>query len=558
MLRIAPLVTLAVLLLPLLAGLAGTLLPAFGHLPAIGADSFGLDGWRDLFAAPGFARSLMLTLRTGLLATLLALLLAVAFCAATADRAASAWERFGLTPLLASPPSAVALGFAFLVMPSGWLARLISPWATGWTRPPVGLSTPRDPFGLGLTIGLVLKELPFLVLMFAAASAQVPAARLMASARALGQPVPLAWLKSVFPLLYPQIRLPVFAVLAFALSSVDVALILAPSQPPPLAVLATRWFAADDLQRYLPAAAAATLQFGLVVVAILLWRVAEWPIAWVGRRWIERGGAEALAARLVRLVGTAAALLVLMGILALAGMAVWSIAGAWRFPGFLPQEWRIENWVQQGAAVWATAGTSALIGLVAVAAALTLTIACLENEARGGGRPATRSLWLLYLPLLVPQIGFLFGVQVALVRLRLDGTLAAVIWIHLMFVMPYVFLALADPFRAVDRRLIAQAAALGSGPWRILLFVRLPILLRPILTAAAVGFAVSLGLYLPTLFAGAGRIATLTTDAVTLSGGADRRLSGVLAVLQAGLPLAGYGLAIVLPAILFVERRLLR
>ena len=53
-------------------------------------------------------------------------------------------------------------------------------------------------------------------------------------------------------------------------------------------------------------------------------------------------------------------------------------------------------------------------------------------------------------------------------------------------------------------------------------------LLRPILVAAAVGFAVSVGLYLPTLFAGAGRFDTLTTDAVSLAASGNRRIIGAL------------------------------
>ena len=38
MLRLVPVVTLALLVGPILAGLAGTLLPAFGYMPAIGRD----------------------------------------------------------------------------------------------------------------------------------------------------------------------------------------------------------------------------------------------------------------------------------------------------------------------------------------------------------------------------------------------------------------------------------------------------------------------------------------------------------------------------------------
>ncbi|WP_027136373.1 ABC transporter permease [Geminicoccus roseus] len=555
MLRLAPAITLSLLLIPLLAGLIGTILPAFGYLEAIGGTALGLDGWRVLFAAPGIERAVWLTLASGLLATLLSLLLAAGFCAAMAERPAFPRLRSALALLLASPPSTMALGFAFLVMPSGWLVRLVSPWLTGWDRPPVGLATVQDPLGLSFVAGLLLKEVPYLVLMTMAASAQVPVARTMAAACALGQPPALAWVKTVFPQIYPQIRLPVFAVMAFSLSAVDVAMILAPGQPPPLAVIATRWFADADLQRYFPAAAAAVLQLVIVLGAILVWRLAEIPLGWLGRRWIERGGTSPVAAFVVRRAADLAALLVGLGLLALAAMGVWSIAGIWRFPDLLPAEWRFGLWLREGGPVLATAGTTAIIGIASAALALVLALACLENEARGGGRPATRSLWLLYLPLLVPQIGFLFGVQVALIRLDLDGTLVAVVWVHAIFVVPYVFLSLADPFRALDRRQIAAAAALGAGPCRIFLAVKLPILLRPILIAAAVGFAVSVGQYLPTLFAGAGRIVTLTTEAVTLAGGADRRLVGMLAVLQASLPLAGYGLALAAPALLYRNRR---
>ena len=61
--------------------------------------------------------------------------------------------------------------------------------------------------------------------------------------------------------------------------------------------------------------------------------------------------------------------------------------------------------------------------------------------------------------------------------------------------------------------------------------------------------------YLPTLFAGAGRVATLTTEAVTLSSGADRRVIGTWAVLQALLPLLAYALASGVPRLLQRQRQ---
>jgi putative thiamine transport system permease protein len=59
-----------------------------------------------------------------------------------------------------------------------------------------------------------------------------------------------------------------------------------------------------------------------------------------------------------------------------------------------------------------------------------------------------------------------------------------------------------------------------------------------------VGCAVSIAQYLPTLFVGAGRFATVTTEAVTLASGAQRSLTAAYAALQALLPAALFALAV--------------
>ena len=154
---------------------------------------------------------------------------------------------------------------------------------------------------------------------------------------------------------------------------------------------------------------------------------------------------------------------------------------------------------------------------------------------------------LLYAPLLVPQIAFLFGIQVLLVAGRLDGRWIALTWSHLLFVLPYVFLALSDPWRKLDDRYARTAACLGASPARVFWRIKVPMLLRPILFAGAVGFSVSVAQYLPTLFAGAGRLSSLTTEAVGLAAGADRRILGVYAFAQMALPLLGFAVALTVP-----------
>lgn len=555
LLRLAPIATLALLIGPIIVGLIWTMLPAFGFLPAIGGAGLSLKGWRVLAGAPEFATALRLTITVGLLTTVLAVALATGFCALRAANSKLTRLDRWLAPLLASPHSAMALGFAFLIAPSGWLVRLVSPWATGLDQPPAGLVTLRDPLGISFIAGLLIKEVPYLVLMILAASAQLPVSRTLAAARALGQSGGVAWLKAVFPQIYPQIRLPIFAVLAFSLSAVDVALILAPGSPPPLAVLVTRWFSSYDLTLYFPAAAGATLQLAIALAAVALWYAAEKPFGALGRFWIERGARSRPVAGFLRGLSALTVGFGALGLLSIVIMGVWSVADTWWYPAALPQTFGLRNWAAQADRVAQTAGTTALIGFLAVLISLFLSLACLENEQRSGIRPGPTALWLLYLPLLVPQIAFLFGAQVVLVRLGLDGTLYAVTWAHLIFVLPYVFLSLVDPYRTLDPRYSTSAAALGASPLRIFLAIKLPILARPILVALAVGFAASVGQYLPTLFAGAGRIATLTTEAVTLSSGADRRIIGVFAILQSGLPVLVYGMALAVPLLLFRNRR---
>ena len=233
---------------------------------------------------------------------------------------------------------------------------------------------------------------------------------------------------------------------------------------------------------------------------------------------------------------------------ALASLLVWSVAWRWSFPDAWPESWSLGAWMRPAAGWGPAVVETARTGVVATLLSLALAIAWLESEDRAGLGRARWAEALIYLPLIVPQIAFLFGLSIALLGVGLPAGAPAVIWGHALFVFPYVMIALSESWRALDPRLVRSAAALGAGPWRRLVAVKLPVLSRPILTAAAIGFAVSVAQYLPTLFLGAGRVATLTTEAVTLASGSDRRITGVYAVLQAALPFAAYLLALLLPA----------
>ncbi|MGL4405005.1 MAG: ABC transporter permease, partial [Notoacmeibacter sp.] len=68
--RFGPPLTIGLLTIPVLAGLIGTVLPAFGYLPALGGVAFSTQPFSALFAEPGIFRSAWLSLFTGVAASL--------------------------------------------------------------------------------------------------------------------------------------------------------------------------------------------------------------------------------------------------------------------------------------------------------------------------------------------------------------------------------------------------------------------------------------------------------------------------------------------------------
>ncbi|WP_090208204.1 ABC transporter permease [Yoonia litorea] len=556
-LPLLPALTLLAMLGPVAAGLWWTLLPAFGHLPAAGLTGPSIDPFNALFDWQGLPRAAFLSLSTGLIATAVSLLIVTLVTAGwSGTKPFRVLERL-LSPLLSVPHAAAAFGLAFLIAPSGWLSRMVSPGLTGWERPP-DLLIVQDTWGLTMAAGLVAKEVPFLLLITLAALGQTDARQSVNVAQALGYGRLTGWLKTVFPRVYAQIRPPVYVVLAYSMSVVDVAVILGPNTPPPLSVQIVKWMSDPDLAMRLVAAAGALLQLGLVIGALVLWRAGESLVAFLGERWIcagRRGRWDGVVAGTALFGGAAAALAVLLGLLVL---AIWSFAGFWGYPDALPNGFTMRNWMRHGDGALEALGETAFIALVAATAAVLLTIGCLEAEYRYGLRLRARTVWLLYLPLLVPQIAFLPGLQTLLLGVGAEIGRIPVIVAHLVFVLPYVFLSLADPYRAWDGRMGTIASALGAGPERVLWHVRLPMLLRPILTAFAVGLAVSVGQYLPTLLIGGGRVATLTTEAVALASGGDRQAIGVYALMQTGAALIPFALALLVPALVWRNRRGLR
>jgi len=501
------------------------------------------SAWHALWSAPQTLSALGLTLWTGLASTALAWWISAWLLAQGFVRQRMTQMTRALPAMLATPHAALAIGLVFLVAPSGWLLRAVSPWLTGFEFPPPWPTT-QDPWGLGLIVALVLKEVPFLLWTAASQLQREDTRRRWRAehslAQTLGYGPSRAWWRVVWPQLAPRLLWPLMAVLAYGLTVVDMALVIGPASPPTLAVLAWQWLQDADLAVNAQGAAAGGLLALLVLAAGLGW----WAVTLLrmgppdGRRGPAPRASET-GSDTRPTASWAWRALVQMYAAILLALAMGSVAGFWPFPRLWPEAWTSQAWLT----VWASAGTVTDTLLLAAASALLSLLWCvawLELAPRHWDK-ALRPL--LYLPLVLPGVLWVVGLYRLVLRLHWEGQWAGLLLAHTTLVLPYVLLALSPAYLGFDPRYRSLAASLGHGRWNFLWRIKWPLLRRALAASAAVGFAVSVAQYLPTLYVGAGRWNTVTTEAVTLAAGAQRSLTGAYAWLQFVLPVLGFALA---------------
>lgn len=534
----------------LAVGLAAlVLVPLAWSLFGAIAAAWDLAAWQALLTQPQLQTALGLSLWTGVTSTALALAWAAVLLSC----------RWGskVPAMLALPHAAFAIGVVLLVAPSGWLLRLLANlWGgvggVGLDSPPDWLTT-QDPWGVGLIVVLALKEMVFLLWM-GLAVLQRPdfSKRLrleMQLVQSMGYSERSAWWRVGWPQLASRLVAPLGAVFLYSVSVVDVALVIGPTAPPTLGVLAWQWLQDADPHTQAQGAAAAWL---LLAVSAL---VVAWVVfvdravfrPWARARLTQ--GAKPLTAQehhILALQQPTAAAWALLAIYSAVGLALGlaSMTGVWLFPALWPQTWTSGAWAAVTSDV-DTLWTSVWLGLLSAGAATVWVLLMWEwwpLRWRSGGWGGVL-LALIFLPLLLPAALWALGLHRLALEWGWDANGSGVWLAHTLSVAPYVALALYGPLQGFDPRLRAVAATLGHGRWAFVWRVQWPLLRGAIAAAFAVGFAVSVAQYLPTLYVGAGRFDTVTTQAVALSSGGLRSLMAAYAALQWVLPALVFALA---------------
>ncbi|MFL2830375.1 MAG: ABC transporter permease [Candidatus Puniceispirillales bacterium] len=523
------------IIIPIIFGFIGFFLPSFGYFPILGKSEFNLNYFYISFNIAGISKSIIMSLFTGLGSTLLALFFSQVILLYFFKTRAYNYIKIIISPLIALPHITMAIGLIFLFSPSGLFFRLFSPWLTGFDRPPNFFIIP-DEYGFFLILGLILKEIPFFILVSLSAIQQFSARQIFDLGKSLQNSNFSSWCILIFPLIYKKIRLVIFIVIAFTASVVDMSLILAPSTPSTLAIRILQIYQSSDIDSFFIASNLALIQLLIIIILLLSWMILE---RIVEHKLFFIFFMKILSFKiffLKNLIFASAAILFSLSVLGIFSSLLWGFSKNWYFPSFFPNSIDIDTFINFYNENKFIVFISIFISVVVSFLSSLLTIIWVELMDILKMKKLYLE-WIIFIPLFIPQISFLIGLQSFIILFNFDSFLIPLIIIQLFYVIPYSFIILAPSLREIKKDIIRVAASLGKNRFHRLVQIKLPIIMSSFLTSFAIGMLVSFSLYVPVYFIGAGRVTTLTVEALNLALSGSRQDLGVATFFQIIIPI---------------------
>lgn len=215
-------------------------------------------------------------------------------------------------------------------------------------------------------------------------------------------------------------------------------------------------------------------------------------------------------------------------------LLLWTVAEKWYFPYSLPLEYGFSSWAKvfapRGGAMESLTN-SLIVALLTVFVSLALAIpagyalARLKLPFRG----------LILLAFLIPQAFPNLTVYVNIARIfyeiRLNGTIAGVVLVHVSHGLVYAVWIATAAFSAIDAELEQAARNLGAGAFRAFLDVTLPLAAPGLMASAIFVFLESLDEFTGSYFVGAPDVNMLPLLLYTTAAGGNYQIASITALL---------------------------
>ena len=505
-----------ILILPVI----GLLDEAYGRYSGVS----WIQGLTRLWSEPALIESLILSVWVASASLVISLFIARAISAKTLQVNDSQLWR---SVLLAIPHSALAIGLLLALSAGGVGWR----WVSVIFELPLDQQYlfPRDPWGIGMIVSLVIKESAFLIAIAIPITKRLPLRSYQVIARQAG----LTQIQCHHQLIWPQaIRLmwpAIFVVFVFGLTNLEVSLILGPDQPQLIGVRLFQLLTDPDaLNRQAGALGLLIMLVGLAVVSGVFHRSV--------RARVKDRLSDAMAfthgATVLRWALIAAFWLSIVSLL------MWSVTMRWSV--FEPLPHVSLNALTSLKTLASPFSVSLSIGLATGVIAIVLAVCILEYLVSKGQK---RLHWVWWAFLWLPALPMASGLLAWIYFFGGSPGLWPVVLGHTLIALPYVMIVMSDSWFDRDRRhdMFLKQAGLPKG--RRILLIWIPRHSRLLVLAFALAFAVSCALYTQTILLGGGRVETLMTELmVTVSG--ERRLAALTGLVNLLLPLIAFVLAL--------------
>ena len=522
------------ILMPIITGMFGTLLPSLGYFPNI-SNNITFEFFIDAIKTYGLTKSVFLSFFVGMFSTFLSLLISQLILSKIYFTKFYFYLKKAIIPLIAFPHITMAVGISFLFASSGFFSRIYSLFLGGLDRPPDSNLFP-DNWGGFLILGLILKEVPFFLLMSINILSQFNSKKYFDSGKILKYSTFSSWLFFVFPQMYKKLKLSIIIVLIYCASVVDMSYVLAPTTPSTLSIRIIELYQMPDIKNISLASCLSIFQLILIIGMMGVWLLCEVIFK------------KAKLVYLFLLIGIrnnklfenfffiTSLVLMSFSILCIFVSLIWSFSVSWVYPNLLPTNITINNFAD-----FLTNFSNSFFNTIYIAF-LTSLLSCmlilLWLEITEFLKMKNKYIeFIFFIPLIIPELSFLLGINYFLIRTNLDGNLISLIWIETLYIIPYTYLILMPAFRGININYMQIAKTFQKSNFSIFFFIKLPIIQKAIFLSLGIGFLVSIALYTPVYFIGDGKISTLSLEVVNLSFSGNRKDLGVVTVLQMILPL---------------------
>ena len=522
------------LIVALVAGmpLFGVIVGLWPSVPISGADVI------RFFAYNGLTLSITNTLFISLAAPLLALY--VAFMVYSQYRFNPRWQTLEkrLAPLLSLPHLAVALGLVYLFSSGGMVFNAL--WGLFDQAAPDWLGLPRKSL-FTMVLAISIKEVPFFLLILSALGRQLAIKDWLLQGKALGYTKRASWWLLIFPIMLKQSRLALLAAMAYTLSVLDLSLLIGPNIPQLYAVVLYNW--QTGFTTYEQANAFLGNLVLLVMLGLLIFSI--YVHEWFAVKRLRTNAIMANPFKIARISQIFTAWLGFFSLLTVAILAtflLWSMG--WNSQSTLSTaNWSFALWQDEWFFMQRPLLNSLNIAFFSSILGVAVTLLALELQQQTK-RKLPDYIWLM--AILLPQLSMVYGWQVAHTGLSGSYSTGWIILSHLPFTFAYSYLVLRGPFQSLNRHYELVAASFGYTYWQRWWRIRFMLLRPALLSALAIAFSVSVAQYIPTLMIGAGRVTTITTEAVAIASGNEQSITAVYIIVQAALPFIAFLIASIL------------